>query len=179
MATAAKVAAGVRDHVRSKLGVTNTLVNRFCRQICSDDFKGVFSADCIPLQLAARPRFIIVVNLGKRKGVRGALPVGHFVTIAVSRSALLYIDPFGLPCVQPDISAFLRLCGRKTYINLRQIQHFNSAYCGFYAILFAAYLDREHRGGKKKMPKLCFKKNNLYQNDKLCMKYLTRLCIEE
>ena len=175
---AAAVVAGVREHVRSGSGVTNTLVNRFCREICSSDFQGVFSADCIPLRLAARPRFIIVVNLGKRKGVEGELPVGHFVTIAASPSTVTYIDPFGFPCVQRDINTFLHLCGRRVYTNLRQIQHFNSVYCGFFAILFASYLDRRHHA-KKKIFQLRFKDTNLYQNDKLCMKYLQRIKVKE
>lgn len=145
--------------------------------VCSSDFKGVFSADCIPHNLAAISRFIIVINLGTRKGVRGKLPVGHFVTLVASPTSLIYIDPFGLPNMQPDINIFLQLCKRKNvYVNLRQIQHFNSVYCGFYAILFACYFDKQYHS-KKKLFSLHFKNSNLYKNDSLCVEYLRRIKI--
>lgn len=159
----------VKANVSKEGGISNETVARFCGSLCGKDFKGVFSADYIPRRLAARGRFIVVVNLGTRRGVRGKLPMGHFITIAADPSKVLYVDPYGLPNVEPNVERFLRLCRRPVEFNLRQIQDTESVYCGLYAVLFSLYFD------KKPDFKLRFRKRNLRKNDKLCVEYLRKM----
>lgn len=159
----------VRSNVTKEKGMSNQTVARFCRSLCGDDFKGVYSADYIPTRLAARGRFIIVINLGVRRGRRGPLPMGHFVTVSADPSKVFYIDSYGLPNVEPHVTRFLQRCRRPVEFNLRPIQDLNSVYCGLFATLFAVYLDKQPDF------KLIFKKQNLRENDKLCVRYLRRL----
>jgi hypothetical protein len=170
-----KLTRRIRGNVAPSLGLTNTVIERFCFLSCSDTFKGVYSADYIPTQLAARSRFIMVVNLGVRRGLR-KLPVGHFVTVVASSSVVYYIDPYGLPSAEPHVNRFLRLCRRKICFNLKQIQDFSSTYCGLFAILFACYMDAN---GTEERLKLKFNSRNLMKNDKLCVKYLRALLQSE
>lgn len=169
-----------KDHVSSDAGISNEALERLCVLSCGSDFKGVFAADCIPSRLAARPRFVIVVNLGTRKDVSGPLPLGHFVTLAGVGDAVRYVDPYGFPCHQPNVLAFLKLCRRQTRYSLRQVQDFGSLYCGMYALLFATYFDRGGGGGRGEAKKLRFfrRGKDLRKNDRLCMKYLREYVAE-
>lgn len=164
----------VDEHVRPGEGLSNDVVDSFCTAGCGKDFRGVFSADCIPEKLAARGCFIIVVNLGRRKGrTAKKLPVGHFVTIYARPASVYYLDPYGLPCVQRHVRRFLQHCRRPINHNSRQIQDFNSVYCGMYAILFTLYFDRGER--VRKRLQFRWRRSKLRENDKLCMRYLNRL----
>ena len=155
----------VEEHVKSRKGVSNDIIRNFCSRVCGNDFKGVFTADRIDLGIACLNNFIIVVNLDKR----GSEDVGHFITIVGSAKNVLYIDPYGLPCWQKDVTRFLNACRRSIVYNRKQIQDFMSVYCGVYAMLFASYF------GINPPFKLHFKKKKLQDNDKLCMQYLHRI----
>lgn len=167
------VVEGVARHAVPGVGITNMVLERLCHRMCSSEFKGVYSADYIPKKLAARPRFVIVINLGRRRGQRGILPTGHFVTLAAFPSHIIYVDSFGLPPMQPDVITFLNLCNREVRVNWRKIQDLSSAYCGFYALLFACYFDRIF--WRKKNPKLRFGRTRLKKNDQLCLSYLKEM----
>ena len=158
--------------------MSNETLERFCFRVCGNDFKGVFSADYIPLFLAAKSRFVIIANLGARRGVRTELPVGHFVTIAALPDVILYIDSYGLPSVEPNINKFLKICRRPVQFNLRQIQTYDSVYCSFYAMMFTCFVDKfvfRDSMPAIRVPKLRFEKRNLKKNDELCVKYLKRI----
>lgn len=156
-------------NISSDSGVSNVFVNRFTRLICGSNFKGVYSADYIPDRLTIFPRFIIIVNLGERRGVRGVLPVGHFVTIVASPDKILYIDPFGLPPLQRHVNRFLKNCRRKVFSNDKRIQHPESIMCGLFAAMFASYNDQN------KPFIMRFSETRLKNNDKLCLSYLRKL----
>lgn len=170
----------VKSHVDRDAGISNKLLNRFARQLCSKDFCGVYSADTIPVRyLAGRGRFIVIINLAERRGMGHNIPVGHFVTICADTTRIQYLDPFGLPVFQPKVVSFLELCRRPVYENQQQIQTLTSVYCGMYCLLFSLYLDR----GRNRRPpqfKLSFhkRKGKLKQNDALCISYLKRLIME-
>ena len=167
--TAAQLLLKVKGNVLPKKGLSNGLVQRFCKLACSSDFKGVYSADYLPPKLPALSNFIVVVNLGVRKGVRYKLPAGHFVTIYATPARIYYVDPYGIPSVEPHVNQFLERCGRPVVCNLRQIQDFGSVYCGLYAVLFACYVD------KRPNFRLLFERRRLLENDKLCLDYLQKL----
>lgn len=159
----------VRVHVSPERGITNDFVARYCKKLCNDDFLGVYSADCLPVRFARHHRFTTIVNLGEVKGVRGSLPVGHFVTLVGSPGKVRYIDPYGLPVVQRHVKHFLEQTARPVTANTTQIQDFASIACGLYAILFAKYFEEEPAKFK-----LNFLKRDLKKNDKLCVEYIRR-----
>lgn len=165
---------GLRSNSGWNRGLSNRTVGELAKALCDEDYKGVYAADRLPARLPAVGNFIIIVNLGE-SGARQAgveLPVGHFVVIFATPAAVLYIDPYGLPCAQTRVRQFLVRCRRRVLFNFRQFQHFDSAYCGFYAVLFAAYLNR-----RLSFP-LKFSRRNLFSNDKLCIRYLLRISRE-
>ena len=176
--TKKKLLQGLNKHVDYEDGISNSLLKRLAFSSCSSYFAGVFSADCIPQHLSGKNNFIIIVNLGERKGRTGALPVGHFVAIVATPSSVLYIDPYGLPCFQPKVAAFLRHCQRQVSENKRQIQHLNSVYCGFFCLLFAVYLDRSSGLSPPKFKLRFYRRANmLRKNDFKCVKYLKKLLL--
>lgn len=176
----AKVAKRLRANVSRNSGISNETLERFCFRKCSDNFKGVFSADYIPNYLAAMTRFILIANLGTRRGIRTHLPVGHFVTIVAFPNAMLYIDSYGLPSVEPHVNQFLKYCRRDVWFNLRPIQRFNSNFCALYAMLFTCFIDKiVFCQTRSRLTKLQFKNHNLRKNDDLCLLYLKRLFEEK
>jgi hypothetical protein len=163
-----RVARRVREHVIPTRGMTNITVYKFCKEVCTSDFIGVYSVDSIPKRtLAGRGNFFIVLNLGDGRKKED----GHFVAVAAYPDVVLYMDPFGLePPTDRYVRPFLRLCRRPVYFNHVQVQDITSSYCGLYAILFVWHLD----AGRPF--KLRFRRRgNLMINDRTCMDYLRRL----
>jgi hypothetical protein len=166
-----RVARRAREHVIQGRGMTNVSVYNFCKEVCTDSFLGVYSADSIPKRtLAGRASFLIIINLGNGKTRED----GHFVAVAGFNDGILYLDPFGFePPFGDDggeVRPFLRLCRREVYYNSKQIQDFRSSYCALYAILFVWYLDSERPF------RLTFRiRGNLLLNDRTCIDYLRRL----
>lgn len=182
---AEEVRRRLRIHAPRGRGMSNELVDRLCRVCCSEEYRGTYSADCIPAGLATLGHFIIVANLGTRKNhLFGPLPAGHFVTIGATPSAVYYLDPYGMPCMQADVSRFLSHCcslrtsRRKGSRNMRQVQHLTSVSCGLFATLFAKTLDRAWE--RRESPAVAFRRlkfhtraEDLKKNDALCKYYLS------
>lgn len=168
-------------HVNEKKGLSNDAIDYFLRRTCGSDFLGVYSADYLPVRLAGRGRFIVVVNLGRRKGrTVGPLPVGHFVTIVATPEEVYYLDPYGIPCVDGYVLRFLRSCQRTIQTLSYQIQSFDSVWCGLYAILFALYMDRQASARPPRFKLHFFKqKNKLIKNDDKCGKYIEKLIMNK
>lgn len=167
----AELADRVRVHVGPKKGVSNAFLRRMAALARTRHFAGVFAADCIPPRLAGRPRFTFIVNLGRKRlpDRNRPLPVGHFVVVAGYPGRVLYVDSYGLPCAQPDVLAFVNSCRRPVGFNLRQVQDFGSVHCGYYALLYALYLD-----GDYKFP-LRFNRKQLRANDSRCVNHLRKI----
>ena len=183
----------VADHVRYTVGVSNAIVEKFGLELCSPHFLGVFAADYIPRKkLLEADKFIVIVNLGEKgRGRRRRrrkeeeeeeLPVGHFVALCGTKRRIQYWDPYALPCLQPHVDEFLRDCvggGRTLEVNHRQIQAFESVYCGFFCLLYAAYQSRCMNGQEPRFKLHFYKRRaNLIKNDEKCMEYL-RTFIDE
>lgn len=167
----------LKFNVVSGKGLSNRIINSFCKAACGPDFKGAFASDCIPIVISKEVNFIIIVNLGLRnrgKLLNGKLEVGHFVTIIGQPNAIHYIDPYGQQPpgagLRPELNAFLRSCNRPLRVSRKQVQHDESSLCGLYCILFACYADG--RGGKMQ---LRFYRVNMKRNDELCSTYLKRI----
>lgn len=153
----------------AKGGMTNRLVDKLTSMKCGNAFGGVYSADRIPPQFAARKKFVITVNLGKKSE-----PVGHFVTVVGRPTYIKYIDPYGLPPFQPDLKTFLDACNRPIRHSDSQIQSVLSKNCGLFSILFACRAANKH-GGKKLLFALGGSQKELEENDRRCIKYLSQI----
>lgn len=143
--------------------ITNTLQN------LSTDFQGVYSCNNIPSELLLKQRFIIICNLS-RHDEKGS----HFITIVSHPESTLYIDSFGLPCLNTDIASFLAKRGGKLLYNERTIQDTRSIFCGFYCIFFCLLFDSYN---KKPNHNFIFSSTNLVENDQRCILYIKELIV--
>ncbi len=167
----------IANHADKWRGMSNKLVEKLARGLCSKNFRGVFAADSIPVaKLAGRPRFIVILNLARERPGPLFSFNGHFVSIVAYPNSIRYFDPYGLPCTQPDVKDFLSQCQRPIRQNRQQIQDKKSVYCGMYCLLFAAYNDRKNSSSPPGF-KLTFhkRKEQLKLNDTKCVQYLRRL----
>jgi hypothetical protein len=144
-------------------GLTNLFITAFLTKH-SRTFQGTFSADSIPQKLSVRKRFSIVCNLSNENAIGT-----HFVTIIAFSHYVLYIDSLGLPCFVRDIAEFLNVLRRPVFYNLMQIQHLDSSFCGFYALLYVLYFETRCK------IKLEFSAEQLLANDTLCVEYIMRI----
>ena len=166
----------VRYHASEGKGISNPLLNRLARLVCSQNFKGVYAANRIPRGLLRLPRFTIIVNLGEKTASPKPLPIGHFVSLSFDRESVFYVDPYGLPCLQPRVLRFIKDSGRQLWENRVQVQHWDSPYCSLFALLFTLYFDTPRRREVAK-PKLLFHRKNLRLNDAKCVYYLNKLIL--
>ena len=144
-------------------GITNVYIDSILSQ-CTY-YRGVFSCDNIPKTLSSIESFAIVCNLSK-EDEKGS----HFVCIIAFPKYILYIDSFGVPCVEETIKQFLSSLGRPVFYNARVLQSSKSFFCGYFCILFVLY----HENQKTNF-KLCFNSDNLLTNDAACVRYICKL----
>lgn len=155
----------VKVNVSSENGVTNQTIDEFTKKICCNYYKGTFPADMIPQDINKYTRFSIIVNLGTitRKEL---IPIAHFVAVIKTPYYILYIDSFGIQCLQQDVLAFMFSCQCPIYHNQKQIQDPKSMYCGLYAMLFCSYFDSLQSFS------MTFNTTIRKKNDKQCITYL-------
>lgn len=155
-------------------GLSNLFIQNVAGKYARNSFAGTFSSNNIPRNLAERPNFTFICNLDK-VGEVGS----HFVTVVADPENIIYVDPLGLPCLNKDISCFLKQSGRRVSYNTRTIQHPLSNFCGFYALLYVLHFDYSVSNKKKKKTrynlKLVFKDTQLEENDARCLEYLKYL----
>jgi len=191
---ASQFALLLKPHVDQDAGLTNAFIDSLCRELApllawgcrrsrACRFQGVFSADEIPSQRRCWRRrgetATCILNLATAQ--QDSSLTGHFVFVAVSPGQVLYVDPFGLPCLQPDARSFLRSVCRARgdiplHFNDRAIQSERSTTCGLYAILMVLAVEAD-------ISPLDFQwsTTRLMSNDRRCilLRYLremTKLC---
>ena len=163
------IVAELKRHVSAVDGMTNVMVNKLARALCSKKYKGLY----MPSQLEqkrktvlARTPFSTIVNTGR-----------HFVGIIGHNDTIFYLDSYGLPCTEERTRTFLHSFPNKTVVyNKKRIQGLKSMFCGLYAILFVTYFD------KPRSFRLNFKGRvgeRGKANEELCLQYLTRLINEK
>ena len=163
------------EHI-NKRGVTGGVIDDLLRIInISSRYIGIYALpDLESLKFSKdKNEIILIVNIGS-----------HWITIAVYKNFVLYLDSYGLPPRQTEMIKFLtRLLdqckGIKTHeihYNIKQIQAISSNYCGMYAALWAKRLDNIMKNPEQKNFSMRFYsgqiENRLRKNDKLCIKYL-------
>ena len=150
----------INSHIKPDLGITNDFIHDITAEICSKIYQGLYPANEIPPKLAKKTDFSIIVNVGR-----------HFVSIIACESYIIYIDPFGIPCLEPFTATFLKKCKRPILYNKKPIQSVKSKYCGLYAVLFVLYYDPPIVKIKMKFD------NNWEKNDQRCISYIKKLLI--
>ena len=132
----------------------------------STTFQGVYACNELPLKLEKKKEFSIVVNLSTNEH-----PGTHWISIVAKHNLILYMDSFGLPIFNNYILNFIKNCKRKIVYNKQQIQSHQSLYCGFYAILFILYYEKNHNFYLN----FHTNKHDLILNDKMCINYIQQL----
>lgn len=144
-------------------GLSNTFINKILSRKCML-YKGVFSANNIDIVLSKLSDFSIVCNLSNfaEKG-------SHWITIIAKSNFVIYIDPFGLSCINATIRNFLTDCKRPVFYNTKTIQSPSSNFCGMYAIMYCLYFDQDRKFN------LYFDCENILGNDELCLLYINKM----
>ena len=168
---ARKLRLALQHDVHPKKGATIRLLDSFLKAALgggSNAYYGTFPANTIPEHLLRTERFQIIVNTSRTTDPPGQ--GGHFISIEANPEHIVYIDPFGKPCQQPDIANFIRNCQRpESYFSSTTIQDASSVFCPLYCALFVLYHHlRPHW-------KLDFSSLDLKANDKKCLRYINRL----
>jgi len=158
-------------NVHPKKGATINLLDSFLRTALdggSNDYYGTFPANMIPRHLLQVKRFQIIINTSRTDDPPEL--GGHFIVVEATPEHVVYIDPFGQPCMQPDIIEFIKNCKRpETYFNNVAIQHPTSVFCPLYCALFILYYHLKPRWN------LNFSSTNLKSNEEKCITQLNRL----
>lgn len=144
----------------NELGVTNIYISKVLKKTCSN-FIGVFSPDTLPTIIPKKGS--IVCNLSNSDEIGS-----HFITIILQNARVLYIDSFGVPCENNDVSSFLSQCQKPVFYNTQMLQDVFSPFCGFYCILFCMYYDRE-----RSFPLNFYSDQKL--NDALCIRLIIKM----
>lgn len=147
-------------------GLSNVFVEKLVSAVCPY-FLGVFSSDEIPSNISKEKSACIIVNLNSKRN----FSLGHFVTIILKPSYVLYIDSFGLPCFVQTVREFLFACSRPVFFNDQQVQEESSKFCGLFSTLFAIAFDPT----RDLKVSLKFSVEDLTKNDMLCHKYLCEI----
>lgn len=166
-----RLKAALQNDVDPKKGTTIRLLDSFLRAALGggcNAYYGTFPADKIPQHLLEVERFQIVLNTSRTTDPPGS--GGHFIVIEGNRDRIMYIDPFGKPCTQPNIVDFILGCGRtQIYFNETAIQDKTSVFCPLYCALFILYHHLRPSWS------LDFSRTDLKSNDQKCLLQINKL----
>ena len=123
-------------------GLTNTYVNKLSKQLLSNKFFGTFSCDRIKTVtkqvLKEKQSFSIIINISPSSVMQG-----HFIGLSfkASKNSLIIFDSLKLPFSDPNVAKFLNqlkvhVPSLKIKHVRRQIQSFESNFCGYHVIGF-------------------------------------------
>lgn len=144
-------------------GLTNVYIDSILFKYCPNFFRGTFSCNTIPKELAQLSKFSIIINLSKDFEIGS-----HYVCLVSFPTHVLYLDSYALPCTNNDICSFLLDLNKTVLYNEKRIQHAMSNFCGFYCIFWVLYFSH------KNAIKANFS-SDLMSNDNLCIQYICQL----
>jgi hypothetical protein len=114
-------------------GISNKYIAKVLSSAGLKDFRGVFSADNVSVQLTQESNFIIVCNLSPASVRKGS----HFITLVKDNKELRILDSLALSIDQYPISLRKHLGKDFHMVYKEPIQDILSPFCGFYCIYFA------------------------------------------
>ena len=147
------------------IGISDNAINRLLHNCYN--FTGVYACDQIPTNLHTKKYFSLISNLSTsvQKGT-------HFICIICFEKYVFYIDSTGLPNFNDYINIFLKSLKRPIFYNQKPCQSIQSAYCGFYCMLYVMHFETSCE--YQKANKIVFD-DNFRNNDKLCVFYVNKL----
>ena len=116
-------------------GLTNEFVETVGKKI-SGSFLGVYPCDIQP-DIENLKYFSLIFNESKHDE-----DGSHFVAIFSTPNKIYYFDSLGLKLENSYISLFLHTTGRELVIKEKQIQSFDSIFCGIFCLCFIAYMEK-------------------------------------
>lgn len=146
-------------------GLTNKYVEDLGKRFLKT-FAGVFPCDIHP-DVKDNQYFSLIFNESKHDE-EGT----HFVAIFASRHHLYYFDSLGLKLENKYIELFCSSQGRRLVENKKQIQSYDSLFCGYFCICFIMYMEKAMN-----FSKFCshFSSSDLKANDKIVIEFLIKL----
>ena len=146
-------------------GLTGKHLEEFGQKHCKN-FLGVFSCDLYP-DISKRKIFSVIFNESKHdeKGT-------HFVCLYAKTNVVYYFDSLGLKCENEYILKFINSTRRRVIEVGKQIQSFDSIFCGYFSISFIMYMCN-NLPYKKYVNLFC--DANLKLNDKIVVELIIEL----
>jgi len=168
----------ISRHVDQDRGMTGGLLESLAKNEAPRYFYGVYLSSNLPnpsdLKKKYSNGFTLIINIVNKK-----MEGGHFVTLHIRPGLCLYIDSYGMSIMDNSIKKFIR--AHKDFfkfefphINIRCIQSPFSKACGMYSLLFTKMFEIENLY-QMNTKFIMYWSKNLLLNDKLCMKYLTKI----
>ena len=146
-------------------GLSNIYIDNLARLYGLNKFRGVFSADNIPL--GGSGAFIVNTHPATKPGE-------HFIVILRRKTKFYYFDSLNLALENyPDVLKRLKQGKHNKKYNPflnSPIQSPLSSFCGLFCIVFLLTIDERYRPILSKI--VPFEKYNLERNDEICIKNL-------
>jgi hypothetical protein len=114
-------------------GLTSKYLEDFGKKYCNT-FLGVYPSDLHP-NIKDNSKFSLIFNESKhdQEGT-------HFVGVYATRKRIFLMDSLGLKCENENILEFLKSSKRDIVETKKQIQSFDSIYCGYFSIAFILFM---------------------------------------
>ena len=149
------------------LGLTGKHLEDLAKKHCKQ-FLGVFSCNMHP-KIKNNNNFSIIFNESKNDE-EGT----HFVCLHANKNVLYYFDSLGLKCENEYIKEFLNSTQRDVIEIGKQIQSFESIFCGYFCLSFILYMSVNSKSSIQNYLNL-FSVNNLKLNDKIVVELILEL----
>lgn len=147
-------------------GLTNGYVESLGKKHCKH-FLGVFPCNIHPQVNKNIKNFSLIFNESKHNE-----DGTHFIAIFLSNNKLFYFDSLGLKCENEYILKFLKKFEKDIIENKKQIQSYNSIFCGYFCLAFVTFMTKYNDLNKFLN---IFNEKNLKLNDKIIVELLINL----
>ena len=159
------------------IGLSNLYVNQLCKQLLDNTYHGTYSCDEIKAVadklLREQISFSIIVNISPK-----SCSEGHFIALCFKsgEKTLIIFDSLRFSFKDPNVEKFVQKLNSSVsqlkIVNInRQIQSFQSSFCGFHTIGFLLSQDDRVQESLSDYMKR-FHHLSLSKNDKVVMKYI-------
>jgi hypothetical protein len=147
-------------------GLTNGYVEKIVKKNCKG-FIGVFPCNIQPKNMKNEKNFSLIFNESKHNE-----DGSHFIAVCSDSNNIYYFDSLGLKCENAYILKFLNQFDKKIIENNKQIQSYNSIFCGYHCLAFVLYMSMNK---KYESFFTFFDDNNLKLNDEIVIHLLIKL----
>ena len=147
-------------------GLTNDYVETLGKKHCKS-FIGVFPCNIHPEINKSTKQFSLIFNESKHNE-SGT----HFVAVYSNNNKIFYFDSLGLKCENEYVLKFLKSFEKEIIQNSKQIQSYNSIFCGYFCLAFVNFMSKQNN---LKHFLNIFNDKNLKLNDTIVVEFLINL----